>query len=303
MDRIAFVFSGQGAQHPGMGADFYQNSAAAAKLFDAAEDMRPGTMEQCFHGPDDVLKQTQNTQPCLYLADLSAALALDEAGIRAEAAAGFSLGELPALAYAGAFTETEGFAVTTKRGALMGETATPDTAMYAILKLSNAAVEEICTHYTHITPVNYNAPGQLVISGDKTELAEAAKEVKAAGGRAVPLAVSGAFHSPYMDEPAKAFADYLNQIEIKEPRIPVYANVNASPYTGRVQDTLALQMNHPVRWEETVRNMAAAGITVFIECGVGNTLEKLIAKTVPDAKVFHVETMADVTRVKEALGE
>ncbi|MGM9625795.1 MAG: ACP S-malonyltransferase [Eubacteriales bacterium] len=301
MDRIAFVFSGQGAQHPGMGEDFYGNSDRVRALFDAADAYRPGTKEQCFHGTDEELKQTANTQPCLYLTDLSAALALEEAGIHASAAAGFSLGELPALAFSGAFTHETGFAVTAKRGALMGEASTPDTAMAAVLKLENRVVEDICAQYEHLTPVNYNAPGQLVVSGLKSELNEAAKAFKAAGGRAVPLAVSGAFHSPYMDVPAKAFADYLKTVTIGTPRIPVYANYTAKPYEGAVIDTLAQQMNHPVRWEETVRHMADDGITVFIECGVGNTLIKLISKIAPDAKVFRAETMADIASIREAL--
>ena len=301
MDRIAFVFSGQGAQHPGMGEDFYSNSDKVRALFDAADAYRPGTKEQCFHGTDEELKQTANTQPCLYLADLSAALALEEAGIHASAAAGFSLGELPALAFSGAFTHETGFAVTAKRGALMGEASTPDTAMAAVLKLENRVVEDICAQYEHLTPVNYNAPGQLVVSGLKSELDEAAKAFKAAGGRAVPLAVSGAFHSPYMDAPAEAFADYLKTVTIGTPRIPVYANYTAKPYEGAVIDTLSQQMNHPVRWEETVRHMADDGITVFIECGVGNTLIKLISKIAPDAKVFRAETMADVASIREAL--
>ena len=303
MARIAFVFSGQGAQHPGMGEDFYNNSESAKALFDAAEELRPGTKETCFSGPEDALKQTANTQPCLYLADLSAALALDEAGIKADAVAGFSLGELPALAYAGAFTKETGFAVTKKRGELMGAVSTPDTAMYAVLKMENSVVEDICSHYAHVTPVNYNAPGQLVISGDKAELDEAAKEVKAAGGRALPLAVSGAFHSPYMNEPAEAFSAYLDTVDANAPAIPVYANYTAKPYEGAVKDTLSVQMNHPVRGEQTVRNMVSDGISVFIECGVGNTLTKLISKIAPDTKVFKCETMEEIAAIKAALSE
>ncbi len=303
MERIAFVFSGQGAQHPGMGSDFYTHSAAAKALYDAAEVCRPGTAAQSFSGTSEELKQTENTQPCLYLADLSAALALTEAGITAVAAAGFSLGELPALAFAGAFGEdfVSGFAVTAKRGALMGAAASENTAMAAVLKLDNKTVEDLCARYAHLTPVNYNAPGQLVISGDKIELESAAKEIKALGGRAVPLAVSGAFHSPYMDDAAKAFAVYLETVPFSAPRIPVYANATAAPYEDDVRSTLSRQMNHPVLWEQTVRNMVSDGITVFIECGVGNTLTKLIAKVAPEVKVFSAETVEDITNIKEDL--
>lgn len=302
MDRIAFVFSGQGAQHPGMGEDFYHNNARVKALFDAAEAYRPGTLATCFAGSEEDLRQTHNTQPCLYLADLAAAMVLEDMGIRADAAAGFSLGELPALAYAGVFTPEDGFAVTAKRGELMGAVSTPDTAMHAVLKLNNETAEAICARYAHITPVNYNAPGQLVVSGDKAELEAAAAEFKAAGGRSIPLAVSGAFHSPYMDAPAKAFADYLQEVEFSAPAVPVYANRNAQPYDiACVRTTLGEQMNHPVLWEQTIRNMADTGISIFIECGVGTTLAKLIAKILPDARVFHAETMADAKAIREAL--
>ncbi|MBE6658971.1 MAG: ACP S-malonyltransferase [Ruminococcaceae bacterium] len=301
MDRIAFVFSGQGAQHPGMAEAFYNTSPRAKELFDTADAIRPGTRDMCFSGTDADLRRTENTQPCLFLADLAAALALEEAGISADVCAGFSLGELPALTYAGVMDAMTGFTVTAKRGALMGDACTDETAMHAVLKLSNEAVEQICAAYPHVTPVNYNAPGQLVISGDKTELAAAAADIKAAGGRSVPLAVSGAFHSPYMNEPAKAFGAYLHTVTLTPPTIPVYANRTAAPYDGEIIGTLADQMNHPVLWEQTVRRMAEDGITVFIECGVGGTLQKLISKILPDAKIFGCETPEDIETIKEHL--
>ncbi len=303
MGKIAFVFSGQGAQHPGMGEAFYQNSDTVRALYDAAEALRPTTREMSFHGTDEDLKKTEHTQPCLYLADLAAALTLEEAGIHADAAAGFSLGELPALAFAGAFGDDlmTGFSVTAKRGALMGSVSSVDTAMYAVLKLKNETVEAICAAYAHITPVNYNAPGQLVISGDRAELALAAEDVKAAGGRALPLAVSGAFHSPYMNEAAEAFSAYLAGTAFHPLRMPVYANTTAMPYTGNVRETLSRQMNHPVLWEQTIRHMTADGITAFVECGVGSTLVKLISKIAPDAAVYRAETPEDIAHIKEEL--
>lgn len=301
MARIAFVFSGQGAQHPGMAEAFYNTSPRAKELFDTADVIRPGTRDMCFSGTDADLRRTENTQPCLFLADLAAAYALEEAGITADTAAGFSLGELPALTYAGAMDPMTGFSVTAKRGTLMSAACTDETAMHAVLKLSNEAVEQICAAYPHVTPVNYNAPGQLVISGDKTELSAAAADIKAAGGRSVPLAVSGAFHSPYMNEPAEAFGAFLQTVPVSVPGIPVYANLTAAPYDRAVTDTLSRQMNHPVLWEQTVRRMAEDGITVFIECGVGNTLQKLISKILPDAQVFGCETPEDIETIKEHL--
>ncbi len=287
-----------------MGEAFYSESASVRALYDAAEALRPNTRGMSFHGTEEDLKKTENTQPCLYLADLAAALALADAGIHADAVAGFSLGELPALAYAGAFGDgfMTGFSVTAKRGALMGAVSSGDTAMTAVLKLTNDAVETICASYAHITPVNYNAPGQLVISGDKAELALAAEDIKAAGGRAIPLAVGGAFHSPYMDDAAAAFSAYLAGISCTAPRIPVYANTTAMPYMGDIRETLSLQMNHPVLWEQTVRRMAEDGVTAFIECGVGNTLVKLIQKIVPHIPAYKAETPADIAHIKEEQG-
>ena len=302
MARIAFVFAGQGAQHPGMGEGLYNHNSRVRALFDASDAIRPGTRAMCFSGSDAELCQTENTQPCLFLCDLAAAFALEDAGIHAFAAAGFSLGELPALTFAGAMEPMTGFSVTAKRGELMGAACgNTDTAMYAVLKLENGTVEEICARYAYVTPVNYNAPGQLVISGDKTELAAAAADIKAVGGRCIPLAVAGAFHSPYMDAPAEAFGAYLHTVTLTPSRIPVYANRTAAAYDGEIIGTLADQMNHPVLWEQTVRRMTDDGIDVFIECGPGNTLSKLITKIAPAAKVFCCETPEDVEKIQGAL--
>jgi (acyl-carrier-protein) S-malonyltransferase len=166
MGQIAFVFSGQGAQHPGMAEDFYCGNTEVRDLFEQAEKIRPGITELCFHGDAAVLKQTENTQPCLYLADLAAAIVLQGAGVKPSGLAGFSLGEVPALAFGGAFSYAQGFEITCKRGELMAEaSAKQQTSMLAVLKLSNEAVEEICSRYEHVYPVNYNSPGQLVVSG------------------------------------------------------------------------------------------------------------------------------------------
>lgn len=298
MDQIAFVFSGQGAQHPGMGEDFYQNNERARALFDEAETIRPGVTELCFHGDAAALKQTENTQPCLYLADLAAAIALQDAGIQPKALAGFSLGEIPALAFGGAFDFAEGFRITCKRGELMAQaSAKQQTSMLAVLKMKNEAVEEICSRYEHVYPVNYNSPGQLVVSGLSEELEQAKADFTAAGGRVVPLAVSGAFHSPFMDDAASGLGEFLRPMTLNKPLTTVYSNFTASPYENDVAARMEQQINHPVRWEEIIRSMCSAGITTFIETGVGNTLQKLITKIAPECRAFRAETMADVAAI------
>lgn len=298
MAKIAFVFSGQGAQHPGMGKDLYAQNASVRALFDRAEALRPGTLNQMFDGDADILRATENTQPCLYLADCAPALVLAEAGIQPSGVAGFSLGELPALAFAGAIDPVDGFALTVRRGILMGEaTRERKSSMVAVIKLDNAAVEKLCSEFHAVYPVNYNSAGNLSVAGDEEELAAFAERVKAAGGRALPLKVAGGFHSPFMDGAAAKFAAILEETPFKTPEIPVYANFNAAPYGQSVTETLSQQMNHPVRWEQTILRMAEDGFDTFIETGVGNVLAKLITRILPEARVYNAETAEDCAKV------
>ena len=168
MGKIAFVFSGQGAQKAGMGKAFYETNETVQALFDGAEALRAGTLKQCFEGTAEELKETQNTQPCLYLADLAAAIAVSEAGITPDGVAGFSLGEIPALAFAGAYSHLDGFQLAMKRGEVMAKAAAEHPAsMLAVMKLENEKTEEICKQFRQVYPVNYNAPGQLVVAGAK----------------------------------------------------------------------------------------------------------------------------------------
>lgn len=290
MSVTAFIFSGQGAQHSGMGLNFAKSDSVISGIFDRAEAARPGTLAQLSAEDPEILKQTENTQPCLYLADLAAALYMKKLGVSPACAAGFSLGEIPALAFAGAFSFDEGFRIVTERGRLMGREAKKhDAGMAAVVKLSNETVEEICARHK-LYPVNYNSPGQLVVSGEKADLAAANEDFRAAGGRVMPLNVSGAFHSPFMSAAAADFNEFLKSAETVLPEIPVYANLTARPYDAAPALSLAAQIDHPVRWEETVRSMAEKGVDTFIETGVGTVLSKLVAKIVPGARVFPVET-------------
>ncbi|MDO5401474.1 MAG: ACP S-malonyltransferase [Eubacteriales bacterium] len=278
MGRVAFVFSGQGDQFPGMGRALYETSPAAAAVFDTCEALRPGTLEQCFHGSAEALKQTENTQPCLFAMELAAFAALGERGIAPEALAGFSLGEVAAATAAGLFTLETGFHLVCRRGKLMQAAAEArDTAMAAVVKLPNNQVEALCAEYG-VYPVNYNCPGQVSVSGLAEKMPPFSQAVRAAGGRAIPLKVKGAFHSPYMAEAAEKFAEALKTAEVLEHTVPIYSDLTAKPYTGDVRALLAKQICSPVRWEEIIRNLIAEGFDTFIEVGPGRTLTNMIAK-------------------------
>lgn len=282
MGRIGFLFSGQGDQYPGMGKALCGRYPAAAEVFSRCDAIRPGTTAQCFAGTAEELKETANTQPCLFAMELAAAAVLEEKGVRPDAVAGFSLGEVAAATAAGCFGLETGFRLVCRRGERMQREAEKfDTAMAAVVKLTAEQVSALCEKYPDIYPVNFNCPGNTTVSGLASRMPAFAAAVKAAGGRAVPLKVKGAFHSPYMREAAKGFAEELAKTEMGQGRIPLYSNVTAAPYGADGRELLARQIASPVRWEETIRNMIAGGIDTFIEIGPGRTLTNMVGKIDP----------------------
>lgn len=296
MGKIAFLFAGQGAQSVGMGKDLYDNNAAAKAVFDMGEAIRPGSESMCFEGPGEALTQTENTQPCLFLTDLACARALEAAGVKADVAAGFSLGELPALAFAGVLSDDDAFRLVTLRGQKMSECASKHPgSMVAALKLDNAKVEEVCAGFKNVYPVNYNCPGQLSCAGAVEELDAFVDAVKAAGGRAVKLAVSGAFHTPFMAETTQALAAKLETMQVNAPELTLYSNLTGEVYPSQKEqiiETVSKQASNSVRWEKTIRDMAANGVDTFIEVGAGTTLSGLVKRTLTDVRVFNVCDMA-----------
>lgn len=305
MGAVAFVFPGQGAQYPGMGRELCQTSPEAAEVFRRLDALRPGTSAQCFEGTAAELAQTVNTQPCMFAVELAAAAALTARGVRCGMAAGFSLGEISALTFTGAAELERGFELVCLRGELMHADAQKHEAgMAAVLKLSAEEVERLCGKYGHVWPVNYNCPGQISVAGLKEELPALCADVKAAGGRAVPLKVAGAFHSPLMSDAAEAFGEAVRAADLKTPEITLYSDYAAAPYAPPFDELLSKQICSPVRWETIVRRMAAAGADTFIELGPGKTLCGLISKTLGDsARVFHVEDAASLNDAAEgALG-
>ncbi len=298
MGKIAFVFAGQGAQKSGMGKSLAAASPAASGVFSLADSIRPGTSACCFEGTAEELKETKNTQPCLYTVEMAAAAALSEAGIRADMTAGFSLGELSALAYAGVFSVAEGLSLVMKRAELMQEASLESkTSMMAVLKLTNEQVSKVASAFNNVYPVNFNCPGQVSVSGAEEEMQEFKKAVSAAGGKAIPLKVSGAFHSPYMSKAAASFKRALEASELKAPDLPIYSNYSGEKYGEDVLSSLAPQIDHPVYWEKIVRNMINEGVDTFIELGPGNTLCGLIGKTDSTVKTYAVCEAEDLEKV------
>ncbi|HBQ46148.1 MAG TPA: ACP S-malonyltransferase, partial [Ruminococcaceae bacterium] len=228
MGQVAFLFSGQGTQYTGMGRSLWNASRAAEEVFALADKIRPGTSNQCFSAPKEVLSLTENTQPCVYCVDLAAAQALRGAGIRPAAVAGFSLGEIAALTFAGVFSPEDGFSLVCRRGRFMNEAAERNPGgMAAVLRLSDEKVAQLCGRCKKVYPVNYNCPGQVAVAGDRAELPGFCGEVAAAGGRAVPLAVSGAFHSPFMSPAAEKLRAELAAFSVSPPTVPVYSDFSA----------------------------------------------------------------------------
>lgn len=302
MKKTAFLFAGQGAQYPGMGRALYEASPAARAVFHMGETLRPGTLATCFEGDAETLSLTQNTQPCLFLCDLASAVAAEEAGVTPSFAAGFSLGEIAALAFAGVLSHEDAFTLVCRRGEAMAACAAAHPGgMAAVLKLEDRAVEALCESHGEVWPVNYNAPGQVACAGAARELEPFMASVKAAGGRALRLNVSGAFHTPYMAEASRVLAHTLEGMELHPPRIPLYANVTAAPYPAHREGMVALiteQVCHSVRWRQSVEALAAAGAEVFLEVGAGKTLSGLVTRTLPAARVAHLSDPEELEELR-----
>lgn len=307
MDSVAFLFAGQGAQHPAMGVDVIEASPAAAKVFAIADEVRPGTSEQCRSASKEELSQTENTQPCVFVHDLAAAAALRERGVVPAVCAGFSLGEVAALNFAGAFDTRAGFELVCERAALMAAAAERHPGgMRAVIKLDAAQVENLAAQAGEdCWPVNYNSPQQTVVAGAPDALQTLDVLVKEAGGRAMKVAVSGAFHSPYMAEATCGLAAYIEAGHAPFPLlIPVMANMTAEPYPADPQaasEVLANQVSHAVRWVDTLHALQDQGIDTFIEVGPGKTLSGLVKRTLSDVRVYSCETAEQVAAIADEL--
>ena len=281
--KKAYVFPGQGSQYVGMGKDLYEQNALAKELFDKANDILGYKITDImFEGTDEDLKQTKVTQPAVFLHSVISALCLGEE-FKPDMVAGHSLGEFSALVAAGALDFEDGLRLVYARAMAMQACCEKvPGSMAAIINLPDETIEQICSEIDGVVvPVNYNSPGQVVISGEENAVVEACKRLKEAGAkRALQLPVGGAYHSPLMEPARVELAAAIEKAEFHTPRCPIYQNVDAKPYTDpfKVKDNLLEQLTSAVHWTQTVLNMKTDGMEDFVEFGPGQVLTGLIRR-------------------------
>lgn len=306
MGAIAFVFPGQGSQYVGMLKDFVESDCATRELIEQADRILGVPLSSiCLNGPEDELRQTQNTQPAIFLHSMAVARALK--GVTPSMAAGHSLGEYSALVVAGAIDFEDALRLVRLRGELMQRAGEEQRGtMAAVVGLAPEALAEVCSTASAagiVQPANFNSPGQVVISGSVEGVRKAMELAKSAGAKIVKeLVVSGAFHSPLMASAGEGLRQALSKVNLRDAKIPVYANVTARPVrtAEEIRVLLHRQLTSPVRWEETARNMAADGITDFVELGPGKVLQGLIKRTVTGVTTRGFDTLADLRAAERA---
>jgi [acyl-carrier-protein] S-malonyltransferase len=298
---VAWIFPGQGSQKVGSGRDLYEASPAARRVFQRVDAALGFPLsELCFHGPEEILRLTINAQPAIMTVSLACLEAAREAGLLADEpafVAGHSLGEYTALVAAEALDVEDGLRLVQERGRLMqvANEERPGT-MAAILGLDEETAAVLCRE-TGAQVCNLNAPGQIVIGGTPAAVEAALGLARQHGARrAIPLNVSGAFHTNLMTSAVKGMARALEGVTLRDPRVPVIANGSARPLTSarQAREELLYQLDHPVQWQRSVEHMAGAGVDTFIELGPGQVLTGLVSRIVPGARLLNIDGAAAI---------
>ena len=307
--KIAFLFPGQGAQSVGMGKDLFDNYESAKSVYNTADNVLGKSITSlCFEGPEDALKQTVNTQPCIVTTSIAALEALkSELDIEPDYVAGHSLGEYCAMYTAGVMSLETTLKAIQKRADLMGQTK--GGAMAAVLnsteEVLKAGLEE-GSKIGYVDVANYNSPAQVVITGDENAVKAAGDYILANGARrVVPLAVSGAFHSKFMENAGKEFENFVSSLDLNNASIPVITNVDASSTIEKddFRSKMPRQIYSSVHWTQTIQKMVSDGVEIFVEIGPGKVLAGLNKKIAPEAKVFNVFDKASLENTISSLKE
>ena len=297
MSRTVYMFPGQGAQYIGMGKDFYENLKVCRETYEEASETTGLDIAKLCFEENDRLSITEYTQIAMLTTEAAILAALKAEGKEPQAAAGLSLGEYGALLASGVMSQKEAFRVVRQRGIFMQEAVPTGGAMSAVLGMEAAKIEEICTQIQgEVSVANYNCPGQIVITGEAGAVTEAEAACKAAGAkRAVPLKVSGPFHSAMLKGAGEKLGEVLKTTEINAPELPYVSNVTADYVTEKedVKPLLIRQISSPVRWQQSIERLLADGYDEFVEIGPGHTLSGFMRKISREAKTVNIEKLED----------